>query len=46
MSRGKAKHALCSVYAFGGMDEERAEQMLLWKWDLSKDEGFEVVQYR
>ena len=36
----------CSVYVFGGMDEERAEQMCLWRWDLGKDEGFEIVHYR
>jgi len=34
------------VYVFGGMDDERAEQMSLWKWDLSKEEGFEAVHYR
>ena len=35
-----------SVYVFGGMDEERAEHMSAWKWDLSSDEGFEPVTYR
>ncbi len=36
----------CSVYVFGGMDDERAEQMSLCRWDLSKEEGFEHVHYR
>lgn len=35
-----------SVYVFGGMDDERSEHMSMWKWDLSKDEGFEPVTYR
>lgn len=35
-----------SVYVFGGMDEERAEHMSTWKWDLSCDEGFQPVTYR
>ena len=35
-----------SVYVFGGMDDERSEHMSMWKWDLSKDEGFEPVSYR
>jgi hypothetical protein len=35
-----------SVYVFGGMDDERAEHMSMWKWDLSGDEGFEPVTYR
>ena len=35
-----------SVYVFGGMDDERAEHMSMWKWDLSKDEGFQPVTYR
>ncbi|CAK0782930.1 hypothetical protein CVIRNUC_006125 [Coccomyxa viridis] len=35
-----------SVYVFGGMDDERAEQMSLCRWDLSKEEGFEHVHYR
>jgi hypothetical protein len=35
-----------SVYVFGGMDDERTEHMSMWKWDLTKDEGFEPVSYR
>ena len=46
LSRGSYLPVACSVYVFGGMDEERAEQMCLWRWDLGKDEGFELVHYR
>ena len=34
------------MYAFGGMDDERQEQMTLWKWDLNADTGFAIVHYR
>ena len=28
------------------MDEERAEHMSLYRWDLSSDVGFELITYR
>lgn len=37
-----ATHNNC-IYVFGGMDEDRAEHMYMWKWDLSSDMGFEPV---
>lgn len=29
-----------------GMDEERNEHMVLWKWDTRSNEGFQTVSYR
>ena len=40
-----ATHNNC-IYVFGGMDEERAEHMYLYRWDLSSDIGFEPITYR
>ena len=40
-----ATHNNC-IYVFGGMDEERAEHMYLWRWDLSSDIGFEPITHR
>lgn len=40
-----ATHNNC-IYVFGGMDEERAEHMSLYRWDLSSDVGFELITYR
>ena len=40
-----ATHNNC-IYVFGGMDEDRAEHMYMWKWDLSSDMGFEPVAPR
>ena len=40
-----ATHNNC-IYVFGGMDEERAEHMYLFRWDLSSDIGFEPITYR
>lgn len=40
-----ATHNNC-IYVFGGMDEERAEHMFLYRWDLSSDVGFELITYR
>lgn len=40
-----ATHNNC-IYVFGGMDEERAEHMYLYRWDLSSDIGFEAITYR
>ncbi|KAK9787629.1 hypothetical protein WJX73_006766 [Symbiochloris irregularis] len=38
-------HGNC-LYVFGGMDEERQEQMTMWRWNLSAEEGFESITYR
>ena len=38
-------HGNC-LYVFGGMDDERQEQMSMWRWNLSAEEGFEVFPYR
>lgn len=35
-----------SIYVFGGMNEERAEHMAMWRWDLGCDDGFVEVAYR
>ncbi|KAL0020200.1 hypothetical protein WJX79_010998 [Trebouxia sp. C0005] len=40
-----ATHNNC-IYVFGGMDEERAEHMYLWRWDLSSEAGFEPITHR
>ena len=40
-----ATHNNC-IYVFGGMDEERAEHMYLWRWDLSSEIGFEPITHR
>lgn len=38
-------HGNC-LYVFGGMDDERQEQMHLWRWNLNAEEGFEAITYR
>lgn len=38
-------HGNC-LYVFGGMDDERQEQLRLWRWNLNSEEGFEAVTYR
>ena len=40
-----ATHNNC-IYVFGGMDEERAEHMHMWRWNLNNDVGFEIVTMR
>lgn len=37
-----------SVYAFGGMDEERNEHMGMWRWETVAGgmDGFQAVSYR
>ena len=40
-----ATHDNC-IYVFGGMDEDRAEHMYLWRWNLSSEVGFEPITHR